>query len=242
MLTDDEWNRIKDCLPGKPGDPGRRGADNRLFIDGIMWMARNGAKWRSLPEEYGKWSTVHKRFIRWSKKGIWQMIFNTLAVDTDTEWLMIDSTIIRAHQHAAGAKGQEKQALGRSRGGFSTKIHALCDALGNPLKFILTPGQTSDFTQALTLLEGKTTTAILADKGYDADYIINAAIDMNAVVIIPPKSHRKVLREYDKDIYKERNLIERMFNKLKHFRRVATRYDKLAQSFLSFVYIAATAL
>ncbi len=108
MLTDDEWNRIKDCLPGKLGDPGRRGSDNRLFIEGIMWMARNGAKWRSLPEKYGKWSTVHKRFIRWSKKGIWQMIFNTLAVDADTEWLMIDSTIIRAHQHAAGAKGGKK--------------------------------------------------------------------------------------------------------------------------------------
>ncbi|RUQ95529.1 transposase, partial [Legionella septentrionalis] len=78
MLTDDEWKRIKDCLPGKLGDPGRRGSDNRLFVEGIMWIARNGAKWRSLPEKYGKWSTVHKRFIRWSKKGIWQMIFNTL--------------------------------------------------------------------------------------------------------------------------------------------------------------------
>ncbi|QBR84945.1 IS5 family transposase [Legionella israelensis] len=243
MLTDEEWNKIKDCLPGKAGDPGRSGTNNRLFIEGIMWMAQNGARWRALPKEYGKWSTVHKRFICWSKRGIWQMIFNILAVDADTEWLMIDSTVIRAHQHASGAKrGQENQALGRSKGGFSTKIHALCDALGNPLKFILTPGQTSDYTQALPLLEGLTTTAILADKEYDADYIINAATDMNAVAIIPPKANRKAQREYDKEIYKERNLIERMFNKLKHFRRVATRYDKLAQSFLSFVYIAATAL
>jgi len=70
-----------------------------------MWIAKTGAPWRDLPEEYGKWFTVHKRFLRWSKNGVWQMVFNTLAVDADTEWLMIDSTIIRAHQHAAGAKG-----------------------------------------------------------------------------------------------------------------------------------------
>jgi len=73
-----------------------------------MWVARTGAPWRDMPLEIGKWSSVHKRFIRWAKNGVWQMIFNTLAVDADTEWLMIDSTIVRAHQHAAGAKGGKK--------------------------------------------------------------------------------------------------------------------------------------
>ena len=104
-LRDDKWEKIKDALPGKVGDKGRAASDNRLFIDAVMWIARTGAPWRDLPGEYGKWSTVHKRFIRWSRNGVWQMIFNTLAVDADTEWLMIDSTIIRAHQHAAGARG-----------------------------------------------------------------------------------------------------------------------------------------
>lgn len=104
-LRDDQWDLIKDALPGKPGDIGRTAVDNRLFIDAVMWIAKTGAPWRDLPESYGKWATVHKRFIRWSKKGVWQMIFNTLAADADTEWLMIDSTIVRAHQHAAGAKG-----------------------------------------------------------------------------------------------------------------------------------------
>lgn len=107
-LRDDQWERIKDALPGKDTDPGRTGADNRLFIDAVMWVARTGAPWRDLPPEYGKWSNVHKRFIRWARNGVWQMIFNTLAVDADTEWLMIDSTIVRAHQHAAGAKGGRK--------------------------------------------------------------------------------------------------------------------------------------
>lgn len=76
-----------------------------------MWIAKTGAPWRDLPPEYGKWSNVHKRFMRWARNGIWQMIFNTLAVDADTEWLMIDSTIVRAHQHAAGAKGGSKAKL-----------------------------------------------------------------------------------------------------------------------------------
>ena len=108
VLRDDQWKRIKESLPGKPSDPGRSGEDNRRFVEAVMWIGRNGARWRSLPSEYGKWSTVHKRFMRWSKRGIWQMLFNTLAVDADTEWLMIDSSIVRAHQHAAGAKGGRK--------------------------------------------------------------------------------------------------------------------------------------
>ena len=105
ILNDSQWNKIKDILPGKQSDPGRTGADNRRFVEAIMWVGRNGARWRALPAQYGNWNSVHRRFRRWSKKGIWQMMFNTLAVNADTEWLMIDSTIIRAHQHAAGAKG-----------------------------------------------------------------------------------------------------------------------------------------
>jgi transposase len=108
ILNDSQWNKIKDILPGKQSDPGRTGSDNRRFVEAIMWVGRNGARWRALPAQYGNWNSVHRRFRRWSKKGIWQMMFNTLAVSADTEWLMIDSTIIRAHQHAAGAKGGSK--------------------------------------------------------------------------------------------------------------------------------------
>jgi len=103
-LTDKQWDKVKDALPGKSSDPGRTAQDNRLFVEAVYWVGRNGGRWRALPPEYGKWYSVHQRFIRWARKGIWQMIFNTLAVNADTEWLMIDSTIIRAHQCAAGAK------------------------------------------------------------------------------------------------------------------------------------------
>ena len=104
-LREDQWERIRDRLPGKAGDPGRTGKDNRLFVEAVFWVGRNGARWRALPVEFGNWNSVFQRFRRWAKKGIWQMIFNTLTLDADTEWLMIDSTIVRAHQHAAGAKG-----------------------------------------------------------------------------------------------------------------------------------------
>ena len=104
-LREDQWELIEQALPGKPGDPGRSGEDNRRFVEGVIWIGKNGAKWRSLPACYGMWSGVHKRFKRRADKGIWQMIFNTLAVSADTKWLMLDSTIIRAHPCAAGAKG-----------------------------------------------------------------------------------------------------------------------------------------
>lgn len=107
-LRDDQWDKIRNALPGKKSDPGRTGSDNRQFVEAVMWVGRNGGNWRALPEKYGKWNSVFQRFRRWTRKGIWQKVFNTLAVTADTEWLMIDSTIVRAHQHAAGAKGGRK--------------------------------------------------------------------------------------------------------------------------------------
>ena len=163
-LREDQWERIKDLLPGKAGDVGRRG-DNRHFIEAVMWMGRTGAPRRSLPRVYGRWSGVHQRFRRWAKAEIWQMLFNTLVIDADTEWLIIDITTIRAHQNAAGAKGAQAQALGRCRGGFTTPLHAVCDALGNPLRFIVTGGERHDSTQAQALLEGFHAHAVLVDEG-----------------------------------------------------------------------------
>jgi transposase len=133
-----------------------------------------------------------------------------------------------------------EQQLGRSRGGFGTKIHAVCDALGNPVKFLLTPGQTHDMTQAQPLLKDLTTDHVIADKGYDGDQTIAAIEESGAEAVIPPKSNRKVQRIYDKHLYKERNHIERLFARLKQGRRIATRYDKTARNFLAFLHLAAS--
>lgn len=114
--------------------------------------------------------------------------------------------------------------------------------MGNPVRFILTGGERADCKEALDLLKDQTAEAVLADKGYDVGYIIEAVMAIGAEVVIPPKSNRKEQREYDKVLYEERNNIERMFGKLKHFRRVATRYDKLAVSYMAFVLLAGTCL
>jgi transposase len=114
--------------------------------------------------------------------------------------------------------------------------------LGNPLRFIVTGGERHDCTQAQALLNGFHTQAVLADKGYDADELVTWIQQTGAVAVIPPRSNRTIRRGYDKALYRERNLVERMFGYLKHFRRVATRYDKTALSFLSFVQLAASYL
>jgi transposase len=103
-LRDDQWERIAHLLPGKPGDRGRTAADNRLFVEAVLWMARSGSPWRDLPEEFGRWNSVYRRFSRWENAGVWQRVFTTLAGDADFEEVFIDSTAIRVHQHAAGAQ------------------------------------------------------------------------------------------------------------------------------------------
>ena len=104
-LTDAQWRRIENMVPGKAGDKGRHGEDNRRFVDAVLWVLRAGAPWRDLPPAFGLWNSVFVRFNRWSRKGVWQRLFNALADDPDFQHVMIDATIVRAHQHAAGAKG-----------------------------------------------------------------------------------------------------------------------------------------
>ena len=103
LLRDDQWERIESLLQGKEGDRGRTGADNRLFVEAVLWIARTGVPWRDLPPEFGPWNSVFRRFSRWADKGVWQKIFVTLSEDADFEEVFLDSTIVRAHQHAAGA-------------------------------------------------------------------------------------------------------------------------------------------
>ena len=110
-LSEAQWARIAPMLPGKVADPGRTGGDNRLFVNGVLWVLRSGAHWRDLPERYGKWKTLHKRFTRWAKAGVWDEVFAALIKDRDNQYLMLDSTLVRAHQQAATGKGGPKIRL-----------------------------------------------------------------------------------------------------------------------------------
>jgi transposase len=103
-LRDDQWERIQDLLPGRVGTVGVTAKDNRLFVEAVLFRYRVGIPWRDLPEQFGDFRVVHTRFSRWAKTGVWRLVFQALVVDTDNEYAMIDSTIVRAHQHSAGAK------------------------------------------------------------------------------------------------------------------------------------------
>ena len=112
MLRDDQWERIEQLLPGKASDPGCTAKDNRSFVEAVLWILRTGSPWRDLPREFGKWHSTYMRFARWRDSGVWERVADVLGRDADMEHLFIDSTVVRAHQHSAGA--QKKPAVKKS--------------------------------------------------------------------------------------------------------------------------------
>ncbi|MEZ4527743.1 MAG: IS5 family transposase [Desulfobacterales bacterium] len=242
FLRDGQWLKISAFL--KNGPCVRSGNEHavRLFVEAVLWIMGSGAQWRLLPEEYGLRNAVCRRFARRSGKDAWGRLFAFCARDPDLELLIPGSTAIRAHPCAAGALkkhgGQEKQALGRSRGGFSTKTHIAADAPGNPLKFILTPGQNHDIAQAEALTDDFPSTAVPADKGYDSDQFRKHLQQRGTAPVIPSRSSRKNPQDYDRHLYKERHLVECFINKIKHFIHIFSRFDKLAGRYLPFLHFA----
>jgi transposase len=138
------------------------------------------------------------------------------------------------------AKKHGEQSLGRSRGGFSTKIHLAVDALGNALRFLLTGGERNDITQAQALVKDLCAAYVIADKGYDAEAFVAHLRGRDSEAVIPSRASNKVQREIDTHLYKERHLVENQIGKLKQFRRVFSRFDKLAKNYLSFIHFAST--
>jgi transposase len=166
LLNDEVWNKIKSILPGKEGDRGRTASDNRCFVEAVLWIGRTGSPWRDLPSQFGRCHTVYMRFSRWRRKGIWQRVAHVVSGEAEIDQVMIDSTIVRAHQHSAGArKTHGPQAIGRSRGGLTTKLHLAIDANGRPLRLIITEGQVADIVCAEELIGDLSATAVIADKG-----------------------------------------------------------------------------
>jgi len=170
------------------------------------------------------------------------MHYQKVTGSVDMESVMIDASTIRAHACASDYKKdqQNQQSLGRSRGCFTTKIHAYVDALGNPLRFILTPGQSSEIKQASKLIDEISNANVLGDKAFDCDEFLEQIVSQNCTPIIPPKENRKIKRDVDYYLYKERHLIECFFSKVKHFRRIFSRFDKLAEAYMGFLAFAST--
>lgn len=250
LLTDEAWAELAPVIASLKSRAGSPPAlSDRLFIEAVLYLARTGTPWRDLPEDFGHWDAVYNRFRRWEARGSWRRLWERLqAADCSlARHLFIDATIVRAHQHAAGALkkngGQAAQALGRSRGGLSTKIHAGCRDERVGLALVLTAGQDHESPVFATVLaqvsQPSTLTHAIMDKAYDSDQIRTQLVAHEIVPVIPPKSNRVVSYAYDKELYKLREKVERFFNSLKQFRRIATRYEKLSRTFLAFIHLVA---
>jgi transposase len=149
-LSDSEWSVIDAMLPNKPRGVPR--VDDRCVLNGIFWILRSGAPWRDLPAIYGPRTTCYNRFVRWRRAGIWESIMKALAARHDAPVQMIDTSMVRVHQHGACIADGARQALGRSRGGLTTKLHAVVNGKGLPLRLEVTPGEAHDNRLCLTLL------------------------------------------------------------------------------------------
>ena len=261
-LTDQEWNAIRVFLPAeKTGRAGRPWKPHRQVIDGIMFVLRAGVAWRDVPQKFGNWKTIYNRFRRWVNQGLWTRIVQKIISrlyeqgEIDFELWCIDGTVIRAHRAAAGArKGEltkeqnaEKHALGRSQGGYSTKLHVLTDGQGIPLSITATAGQRNEapefenvFANSLINIfrKDKRPDALAGDKGYSSGKIRRFIAKRGIEDVIPTRSNETRNPDFNKSLYKARNIVERAIGWLKEYRRVATRYEKHVENYMAMVNIA----
>ncbi|WP_442902526.1 IS5 family transposase [Frigidibacter sp. MR17.14] len=220
--------------------------DDRRVLSGIIFINRNGLRWQGAPSEYGPPKTLYNRWKRWSELGVFARIFEGLAAGApEPGTIMIDATYLKAHRTASslGKKGGRGRLIGRTKGGMNTKLHAVTDGEGRPLRLFMTAGQVSDYTGARAMLRDLPPAKwLLGDRGYDADWFREGLQDKGLRVCIPGRKGRKSPVRYDRRRYKRRNRIEIMFGRLKDWRRVATRYDRCPKVFLSAIALAATVL
>jgi len=237
-LRDEQWRRIEPFLPPQHETGGRPAKPHRPVVEAMIWVLRTGAPWRDLPPAYGPWKSVHTRFSRWSKSGVLQRLLEGLAKECDDEGYLIDATIVRAHQDASGgAKKGGAQPIGRSRGGPSTKLHAVVDALGNPVRFVLTPGQAHEMRVASELLGEIHDAYVVGDSAYRSKRLVEELRGRGCQVVIPSQPTH-LYRTFDGHMYRERRLVENFFQRIKRFRRIAMRFDKLACNYMAFVVLA----
>jgi transposase len=259
MLTDGHWAALGPAVEqSKRYTCGVRPTlPDRMFFEALLYWARTGIPWRDLPAEFGRWDAVYHRFRRWVASGSLAALFHRLTADPvfgDVRRVFIDSTIIRAHPHAAGARRRAKrigaarsataQGLGRSRGGFGTKVIVTASDEDTALAVDVVPGQAGDAPRlvpmlARTLRRVPVIDEIVGDKGFDGDALRSACVARDVNPNIPLKRNRDPDRwAWDPEGYKERNRVERLFGKAKQFRRFATRYEKLKVTFLGVAHLA----
>ncbi len=247
-ITHEQYHLIADAFPKQRGNVKIANID---ALNGMLYVLEQGCKWRAVPKRFGNWHTVYMRLSRWAHNGVLERVFQQLQQQQliNLEVLGLDSTTVKVHPDGCGPpKKRGPQAVGRSRGGLTTKIHMIAADARTALGYTVSPGQDHDAPHGRNLLKTVTKKtkmvgeqlqlALVADRAYEGDETRQLAADLGYKPVIPPKNNRKQPWVYDQQIYKRRNEVERLFRRLKGYRRVFTRYDKLDIMFLTFITLA----
>jgi transposase len=208
-------------------------------IRAILIVLHEGCGWRAIDDPEARWNSVYQYYRRWCRTGTWHKLWNLLAPPTRGKSAFLDSSHIKVHRSGLNpVGGREAQAIGKSRGGWNTKLHAMVDAVGAPCALSLSPGNEADVSHAPEVLQEMEAGKLVADKGYDSDPLRTWLAGRGITSCIPPRSNRTHPQPFSRILYRKRHLVENFFEKIKTFRRVATRYDKLAETFFGWVLLA----
>lgn len=210
------------------------------MVSGIYFVLRTGIPWRDLPKEFGPWSSVYTRFRRWSHSDRWSQMLDLLTRAACSKVRSIDCTHIKVHQDASNAEGgASAQAIGQTKGGSNTKLAAVVDGLGRAVGLNLVAGNRHDLRAVDPLRERLAGCWVVADRGFDAKTFRQELLDLAATPCIPPRQSNRIQYHYSELLYSHRHVVENFFARIKRYRRVGTRYEKLRETFLGFVMLAA---
>ena len=239
-ITPEQFATIEHCLPRQRGNVS---LSNLQVVNAILYVAEHGCKWRGLPKRFGNWHTIYTRMNRWTKAGVLDRMFEELqraqVVRIRIEAVSLDSTSIKVHPDGTGALKKSPQSIGKSRGGWNTKIHMVAADARTAVTFCLSPGQAHDAPEGRRLLSSLGPTSrpvhLLMDRAYEGNETRQLALDLGVIPVVPPMKTRIEPWEYDREMYKRRNEVERLFRRLKGYRRIFSRFEKLDLMFLGFI-------
>ncbi|MEJ8568788.1 IS5 family transposase [Elongatibacter sediminis] len=234
-ITTSQYEKISPLLPRQRGNVSLSNLD---VLNAILYVAEHGCKWRGLPKRFGNWHTIYTRMNRWAKSGVLDRVFSELQhqdiIRVKVEAVSLDSTIVKVHPDGTGAfKKNGPQAIGKSRGGWTTKIHLVAADARTAVNFSLSPGNTHDAAPGRELLKTSNLSAnfVIMDRAYEGNETRQLVLDLGMTPVVPPW-------EYNRELYKKRNEVERLFRRLKGFRRIFSRFDKLDVVFTFFIHFA----
>ena len=231
---------INEFCGDRTGQRGRPRLNDRIVFEGIIYILRTGVAWRDLPEYFGNWKSIYTRFRRWKGSGLLERIFRDSQKEDSSQCRYIDSTCCKVHKHSNGYSNEsDSRCIGSTKGGRNTKIHAVVDGSSRVCSFLLSPGNDSDIKHAPELVEDISDKRIVADKGYTSGPFRRHLEEMNNRHCIAQRDNEKCHEDFHAGYYKRRHKVENFFQRIKEFKRIATRYDTTASSFAAFVSLAA---